>query len=169
MQYNIINVADIPFEDGTTPRQRNNAMSHVIDLGSKVSYSDYDDEGNSFDAEGFVLSYIRDCDGTPLYMVGDKFELIQTYQEADRKYHEIQEKMKGLNGISFEAHELQDKSDEQVSIMFKAFRKFNNPYSIDSLEVIEQSTDEKLAICQSAQIIWGAEFYNRFYNKRLFG
>lgn len=54
-----INIADIPDEDGKTPRQKNLANPHNIPLQSLVETS----EGLRL----WVVDHRRDCDGTPLY------------------------------------------------------------------------------------------------------
>lgn len=55
----LINVADIPDEDGRTPRQKNLEKTHNIPIGALVET----DEGLRL----WVVSHDRDCDGTPLY------------------------------------------------------------------------------------------------------
>ena len=160
-RYNVISSADIPFEDGTTPRERNNALSHVITLGSKVCFWECNAKGISEAVEGFVLAYCRNCDGTPLYMVGERFSLIEEYQEADKKYHELQELLKVTKPLSRERYDLRDKSDEQMELMYAAFKDFNNRYSKDSLDVLENATKEQTDICNRANIIWGNEFHKR--------
>lgn len=66
-----INIADIPFEDGSTPRERNNAMQHEVPLLSMVEINCGITEGMRL----FVIGHSRDCDGTPLYVLSHDWVL----------------------------------------------------------------------------------------------
>jgi hypothetical protein len=60
----MIMVADLDSGNGKTYREINNAMKHKITIGSLVEI----DCG----ARLYVLKHNRDCDGTPLYVIGLK-------------------------------------------------------------------------------------------------
>lgn len=52
-------IHDIPFADGTTPKQRNLAESHICEVGDMIELKD--------GVRLWVVHLTRDCDGTPLY------------------------------------------------------------------------------------------------------
>ena len=58
----IINIADLDSGNGKTYREVNNATEHGIKVGQLVEL----DCG----ARLYVLEHSRDCDGTPLYVIG---------------------------------------------------------------------------------------------------
>lgn len=70
----IQNVADVVEANGKTIRENNNAVAHAIPLGSLVEINtpNYPDNGLRL----FVHSHIRDCDGTPLYVLTHRYDLV---------------------------------------------------------------------------------------------
>lgn len=162
---NITVICDIPYEDGTTPRERNNAMPYSIPLGSKVSYLDIVDD-EKVTITGYVLSYLRDCDGTPLYMIGESIDLITKYKEANEKYLNFVQQIPS-NSLS-KTNELMDLCDKQSLLMLQLFTKFNNRLSARSLTILDNSDEDRLQACQNVEILWGPEMYKRLYNKYLF-
>ena len=68
--------------DGLTDRHRNMKIGHKIAIGDLVEL------GNK--ARAFVVMHTRDCDGTPLYVLGLKpdpseYDRIGGYSEEDMK------------------------------------------------------------------------------------
>jgi len=75
----IITVGDLVEENGKTIRENNLAKQHALRLGDVVEVdielSDRHGFPTKVDLRGkcrlYVVAHMRDCDGTPLYMVSD--------------------------------------------------------------------------------------------------
>lgn len=75
----IITMGDIVEENGKTIRENNLAKQHALKLGDVVEVdiklSDRHGHPTKVDLRGrchlYVVAHMRDCDGTPLYMVSD--------------------------------------------------------------------------------------------------
>ena len=75
---------------GTTIKEENLKIKHNIPLYTKVKYlartGQYDEQGNDVREEvtKYVLYHARDCDGTPLYVIGEKD---QPVWEIENKFY----------------------------------------------------------------------------------
>lgn len=70
----IQNIADLVDANGKTIRENNNAVEHAIPLGALVEINAPDQADNGLRL--FVHSHIRDCDGTPLYILTHRYDLV---------------------------------------------------------------------------------------------
>lgn len=77
---NIADLVDPNDKDGRTWRQINNAEGHNIPIGTRVTTYN--------NMVLFVTQHTRDCDGTPLYSLGnpDGKNLTGGYSEGDISY-----------------------------------------------------------------------------------
>lgn len=93
----IINVADIPDENGITSRQRNLLLKHDVPIGSLVEFlsdpENSDEDNENVGARLFVLHHSRDCDQTPLYDLGlmsDLTDFEHYFRNKEDNWHETQ-------------------------------------------------------------------------------
>lgn len=80
-----VNVADIPEEDGKTPRQKNMEMVHNIPVGTFVELK------MGVGLRLYVAKQVRDCDGTPLYALSHDPEAGKDMDKFDEKLKEYSE------------------------------------------------------------------------------
>ena len=74
----ILNVADIVEPNGKTWRENNLELMHKIPLGTLVEINcDYHAEHMM---RSYVVKHGRDCDGSPLYVLGKKRECYEPYE-----------------------------------------------------------------------------------------
>lgn len=158
----VINIADIPDENGITDRQKNNQIPHNIPIGTLVEFK-YDTWfGNGackkVHARMFVWKHERDCDGTPLYTLSP-IKNPENYINAHEKYFHINrritedmiiEKVDGLTEESLTVIELTKDiedgrdslrwNDERMDIISirELYELFQNCYS--EYAVFENST-----------------------------
>lgn len=163
----VVTICDTPFDDGTTPRERNNKMPHTISIGSKVSYEDCQD-GNNITTIGYVLSYLRDCDGTPLYMIGNDTYLAKQYKKCNARFHEIKKMIEQFKPLSKEAQDLRDLCDEQSLLMTQLLTKMNHRLGEYWLTILEEPQEAHIKDCSGLEIIWGPEMYKRFFSKHMY-
>lgn len=75
----IINIADIENpKTGKTYREENNALQHKYKVDDLVEIVGWDDDCDYDGIRLYIIGRVRDCDGTPLYVLGTKgMELYQ--------------------------------------------------------------------------------------------
>lgn len=78
------NIADLENpETGKTYRQENNEKQHKYKVGNLVeiiSEFEEDEEDKFAGMRLYIIGCVRDCDGTPLYVLGNKG--MELYQKA---------------------------------------------------------------------------------------
>lgn len=72
MNDKFIVMGDIVESNGKTVRENNSAIAHKIPIGSLVEIVSEDDEFEWIGVRMYVVDHSRDCDGTPLYVIGPK-------------------------------------------------------------------------------------------------
>lgn len=119
MTQKAVNIADIPDEDGKTPRQKNREKVHNIPVGSFV-------ESKEFGFRLYVAKHVRDCDETPLYA-------LSTDPEAGERMDMFEEKMEEYrrNG---------DERNYEItrSVFFMKKGALDGNYPEEDLEVIHE-------------------------------
>ena len=75
----IINIADcVNPKTGKTFRQENNELQHKYNVGDLVEVIGWDDDCEYTGMRLYIIGCVRDCYGTPLYVLGSKgMELYQ--------------------------------------------------------------------------------------------
>ena len=69
----IINIADLKNpETGKTYREENNALQHKYKVGDLVEIIPWDEECEYAGMRLYIIGCVKDCDGTPLYVLGSK-------------------------------------------------------------------------------------------------
>lgn len=69
----LINIADLENPDtGKTYREENNAKQHAYKIGDLVEIIPWDEECEYDGMRLYVIGCVRDCDGTPLYVLGSR-------------------------------------------------------------------------------------------------
>ena len=69
----IINIADLTNpETGKTYREENNEKLHKYKVGDLVEIIPWDDDCKYAGMRLYIIGCVRDCDGTPLYVLGSK-------------------------------------------------------------------------------------------------
>jgi hypothetical protein len=78
---NLINVADLTSpESGKTYREENNEKQHKYEVDDLVEVIGWEDDCEYSGMRLYVIGCTRDCDGTPLYVLGSKG--MELYQQA---------------------------------------------------------------------------------------
>ena len=77
----LINIADIKNpKTGKTYREENNAKQHRYKVDDLVEIQDWGDDCEYGGMRLYIIGCVRDCDGTPLYVLGSKG--MELYQQA---------------------------------------------------------------------------------------
>ncbi len=67
------NIADLTNpESGKTYREENNEKKHKYEVGDLVEIIGWDEDCQYTGMRLYVIGCVRDCDGTPLYVLGSK-------------------------------------------------------------------------------------------------
>ncbi len=78
---NFTNIADLENpETGKTYRQENNEKQHKYKVNDLVEIIDWEDDCEYGGMRLYIIGCVRDCDGTPLYVLGSKG--MELYQQA---------------------------------------------------------------------------------------
>ena len=75
---NIEMVHDIVESNGKTIKENNLKLEHSVELGKLIEIITWDEESkeNYGGIRLFVTNHTRDCDGTPLYTLGSRRNLV---------------------------------------------------------------------------------------------
>lgn len=77
----LINIADLENpETGKTYREENNEKQHKYKVGDLVEIIPWDEYCVYAGMRLYIIGCVRDCDGTPLYVLGSKG--MELYQKA---------------------------------------------------------------------------------------
>ena len=77
----IINIADLVNpKTGKTYREENNALIHKYKVGDLVEIIPWEDNCEYAGMRLYIIGCVRDCDGTPLYVLGSRD--MELYQKA---------------------------------------------------------------------------------------
>jgi len=69
----LINIADLKNpKTGKTYREENNALQHKYKIDDLVEIIGWDDDCIYSGMRLYIIGCVRDCDGTPLYVLGTK-------------------------------------------------------------------------------------------------
>lgn len=79
-----VNIADVPDNDGETPRQKNRKKVHNIPVGSFV-------ESKETGFRLYVAKHERDCDETPLYYLSTNPDSGKNLESFKRKMWQYRE------------------------------------------------------------------------------
>jgi len=78
---NLINIADLENpKTGKTYREENNAKVHKYKIDDLIEIIAWDEDCEYGGMRLYVIGCVRDCDGTPLYVLGSKG--MELYQKA---------------------------------------------------------------------------------------
>ena len=78
---NLINIADLKNpQTGKTYREENNELQHKYKVGDLIEIIPWDEDCEYAGMRLYIIGCVRDCDGTPLYVLGSKG--MELYQKA---------------------------------------------------------------------------------------
>jgi len=98
----IINIADLKNpETGKTYREENNALHHKYKVGDLVEIIPWDEECEYAGMRLYIIGCVRDCDGTPLYVLGSKG--MELYQKGFGLKENIYYNFKSFSGFGQES------------------------------------------------------------------
>ena len=101
----IINIADLKNpKTGKTYREENNALQHKYKVGDLVEIIPWDAECVYDGMRLYVIGCVRDCDGTPLYVLGSKG--MKLYQEGFNLKENVCYNFNSFTGFGEESLEL---------------------------------------------------------------
>lgn len=76
-------IHDLVEENGRTIRENNLAINHHISIGSLVE--NIDEDSDYYHMRFYIVEHIRDCDGTPLYVLGNKSQIGIDLKEPENR------------------------------------------------------------------------------------
>jgi len=85
---NFINISDLTNpETGKTYREENNEKQHKFNLGDLIEVIDWDEDCEYDGMRLYIIGLVRDCDGTPLYVLGSKG--MRLYQDDSKRFYNM--------------------------------------------------------------------------------